>query len=183
MRFRPFALERYFARYEFNVRYVLCASDCRTRTVGDLMALEPSLSQRLGALKLGYVDSRGTPSLREGVATMYSSINPEQVLVHAGAQEAILWFYFALLAAGDEVIVHSPCYASHREVPLAIVVNMPHNPTGYSFDSGQFTRLCGFAVERGIVLFSDEVFRESEHSEADLLPAACDLADSAVSLG
>ena len=34
MHFRSFALEWFFARYEFSVRHVLCASDCR-RDVDD----------------------------------------------------------------------------------------------------------------------------------------------------
>lgn len=216
MRFRPFALERFFARYEFSVRHVLCASDCRTRTVNDIAALEPGLLERLGSLSLGYVDSRGAPSLRGVLSGIYQRIDPDQVLVCSGAQEAILWFYFATLSPGDEVVVHTPCYASHREVPStigatvvpwrgdpahgfaldlaeletlltprtrAIVVNAPHNPTGFIFRRADFERLAELAHDRGIVLFSDEVFRESEHIEELRLPAACDLTPTAVSLG
>ena len=216
MQLRPFALERFFARYEFSVRHVLCASDCQTRTVGEVDALEPGLLERLASLPLGYVDSRGAPALREVLAGIYEQINREQVLVHAGAQEAIFWFYVAALVPGDEVVVHTPCYASHREVPRAIgatvvpwradparrfaldidelegllssrtraiVVNVPHNPTGFIFERRAFERLARLAHDRGIILFSDEVFRECEHVEVLRLPAACDLTPTAVSLG
>jgi len=64
-----------------------------------------------------------------------------------------------------------------------IVVNLPHNPTGYLMDRDAFRATVRFAEERGIVLFCDEVYRESEHEPADRLPAACDVGDLAVSLG
>jgi len=48
---------------------------------------------------------------------------------------------------------------------------------------GDFARLAAFAEEKGITLFCDEVYRESEYSLEDRLPAACELSASAVSLG
>jgi aspartate/methionine/tyrosine aminotransferase len=40
-----------------------------------------------------------------------------------------------------------------------------------------------FAQEKNLILFSDEVYRESEYDPADRLPAACDMGEHAVSLG
>ena len=37
----PFELERYFAEHEFSSKYLLCASDCESYSIGDLLALEP----------------------------------------------------------------------------------------------------------------------------------------------
>ena len=64
-----------------------------------------------------------------------------------------------------------------------LYVNQPHNPTGTLMDGITFERVAGLARARGIVLFSDEVYRELEHDPAIRLPAACDLDESAVSLG
>jgi aspartate/methionine/tyrosine aminotransferase len=47
----------------------------------------------------------------------------------------------------------------------------------------EFDRLNRMLEERDILLFSDEVYRESEYSADDRLPAACDLNQRAVSLG
>ena len=44
-------------------------------------------------------------------------------------------------------------------------------------------RLQALAQERGIILFCDEVYRESEHDAAERLPAGCDAGPLAVSLG
>jgi aspartate/methionine/tyrosine aminotransferase len=40
-----------------------------------------------------------------------------------------------------------------------------------------------FALENNLLLFSDEVYRESEYDPASRLPAACDYGEHAVSLG
>jgi len=65
----------------------------------------------------------------------------------------------------------------------AIVINCPNNPTGYLMRRDQFARLATLAEERGLTLFSDEVYRLLEHDPKDRLPAACDLYPRAVSLG
>jgi len=65
----------------------------------------------------------------------------------------------------------------------AVIVNLPHNPTGYLMTAAEQARLVEICRARGLLLFSDEVYRELEHNPADRLPAACDLYENAVSLG
>jgi len=65
----------------------------------------------------------------------------------------------------------------------AVVVNTPHNPTGYHLTHTEQTEVMNLVEKHGAVLFSDEVYRESEFDPAERLPAACDLSDQAVSLG
>lgn len=65
----------------------------------------------------------------------------------------------------------------------AVIVNCPHNPTGYLMQAAEQTALVAFCRQHGLLLFSDEVYRELEHNPADRLPAACDLYENAVSLG
>ena len=64
-----------------------------------------------------------------------------------------------------------------------IVLNSPHNPTGYHAPAEVFLAVVRLAEERGITLFSDEVYRGSEYRPQDRLPAACDASPTAVSLG
>ncbi len=216
MRLLPFKLERYFARYEFDVEYLLCSSDCEALTVGELLALEPGAAERFERHWLGYTESPGSPALRREICGLYRTIAPDQVLVHSGAEEAIFLFMHAMLKAGDHVIVHWPCYQSLVEVARGIgcnvtrweaheadgwaldvaalrrhlrpntrviVINTPHNPTGYLMSPETFRSVHEIAQEAGITLFCDEVYRESEHRPADRLPAACDVGSHAVSLG
>jgi aspartate/methionine/tyrosine aminotransferase len=65
----------------------------------------------------------------------------------------------------------------------AIVINTPHNPTGYLMSRADYEAVHKFARENNLLLFSDEVYRESEYDPATRLPAACDLGDYAISLG
>ena len=65
----------------------------------------------------------------------------------------------------------------------AVIVNLPHNPTGYLMTAGEQARLVEICGKHGLLLFSDEVYRELEHNPADTLPAAADLYENAVSLG
>jgi aspartate/methionine/tyrosine aminotransferase len=120
MQISPFKLERYFAKYEFNVRYLLCSSDCESLSIGELLALEPNAEEVLKTQWLGYSDSPGALTLRQEVSRLYHGIQPEQILVHSGAEEAIFLFMNAALQPGDHVIVHWPCYQSLYEIARSI---------------------------------------------------------------
>ena len=216
MHLPPFKLERYFAKYEFNTEFLLCSSDCEAMSVADLLAFEEGAAEKLQNVWLGYTESQGSPSLRREICNLYTSMQPEDILVHTGAGEAIYLFMYAAFKEGDHVIVHSPGYQSLAEVARSvgcdispwmareedgwalnmnelrhlmrsntkgIVINTPHNPTGYLMPRADFEELNKFVQENNLILFSDEVYRESEYDPADRLPAACDMGEHAVSLG
>lgn len=121
---RPFALERYFARYEFDTRYLLCASDPETLSLEELLAHDSGSAQRLAGLRLGYVESRGTGALRAAIAALYERCGAESVLAHSGAEEAIFVFMNAALQRGDHAIVQFPAYQSHYSVAERIGVDV-----------------------------------------------------------
>ncbi len=64
-----------------------------------------------------------------------------------------------------------------------VVVNFPHNPSGYVMPEVEFRALIELLRERGILLLSDEVYRGLEARSTDRLPAAVDLYENAISLG
>ena len=216
MKVEPFLLERFFAEHEFSARHLLCASDCETLSLGELLALEPGADETCSALRLGYTETAGSPALRREIASLYEGIGADDVLVFSGAEEAIFVFMNAVLAAGDGVVVHSPCYQSLAAAAgaagcrvtrwpavaeqgwaldpgdlaalagagtRAVVVNFPHNPTGFLPGRQEFSALVETARSRGLLLFSDEVYRFLEYDPADRLPAACELYEKGVSLG
>ncbi len=119
---RPFALERFFARYEFTTRYVLCSSDPETLPLRELLALEPGCDERFAELRLGYTETRGSPDLRRHIAATYDRIDGENVLVHAGPQEAIFAFASVAFERGDHAIVQFPAYQSQYSVAEGIGV-------------------------------------------------------------
>lgn len=120
LRFAPFLLERWFATREFSAPHVLCASDCETMSVGELLALAPGAADALAALRLGYTESAGHPELRRAIAQQYASVGPNDVLVHAGAEEAVFTLMHAALGPGDHALVHAPGYQSLWEIARGI---------------------------------------------------------------
>lgn len=118
--FQPFALERFFAKHEFSAPYLLCSSDCESFPVRELLAMEPEAVDRLLDLRLGYTETRGAPSLRAALAALYAGMGAEGIFVHAGAEEAILNLYLALVSPGDRVVVNAPAYQSLAEIPRAL---------------------------------------------------------------
>lgn len=73
--------------------------------------------------------------------------------------------------------------AAIRPTTRVISVNFPHNPTGKVLTVDAFRRLGALCDERGVHLFSDEVYRGLERDPARTLPQAADLTPNGLSLG
>jgi len=115
-----FALERYFARWEFAVRHLLCASDVEGWPMAELLALADDETRAAWAdLRLGYAESPGHPLLRAEIARLYDGPDAGDVLVFSGAEEAIFCLLNVLLGPGDHAIVTWPGYQSLHEVARA----------------------------------------------------------------
>jgi aspartate/methionine/tyrosine aminotransferase len=120
VRIADFELERYFARWEFAVRHLLCASDVEGFPMADLLALADDETRALwDGLRLGYTESTGHPLLRREIAGLYERIEPDEVLVFAGAEEAIFCLLNVLVGPGDHAVVTWPGYQSLYEVARA----------------------------------------------------------------
>ena len=63
-----------------------------------------------------------------------------------------------------------------------LVVNFPHNPTGYLPTEAQLDGIIELAREHDLVIFSDEMYRLLEYEPATRLPAVCDRYEKGVSL-
>jgi aspartate/methionine/tyrosine aminotransferase len=216
MQIADFALERYFAQWEFHVRHVLCASDLEPLTLHELLALADAPTRSMwDDLRLGYTESLGHPLLRAEIASLYTTVAADDVITFVGAEEGIFLAMHALLQARDHAVVLWPAYQSLYEVarsigasvtlvPLdpnswafdpetvlaairpntrLIVVNFPHSPTGALASRDAFRHLTTHAEQRGITLFSDEVYRGLELAESERLPAAVDIGRRTISLG
>ena len=121
MRIAEFELERYFARWEFAVRHILCASDIQAFSLRELLALaDGGTREKWDALTLGYTESLGHPLLRAEIATLYENVSADDVLVTVGAEEAIFLTMQGLLAPGDHAVVVWPAYQSLFEVARSI---------------------------------------------------------------
>ena len=209
-----FRLEVYLGKWEFAARHHLTASDAQTLSVAEVLG--PEGVEELAALPLGYTPTWGTDALREAIAATYETVEPDDVLVFAGAEEAMFWALQELAGAGGHAIVTVPNYQSMESLPVAtgaavsglalrpedgwaldldalaalvrpettlVAVNFPNNPTGALPEPDTWAALVALCDERGIRLFSDEVYRGLEPDGTASLPQAADFSATAVSLG
>src|SRR5690349_15871179 len=98
MHIQDFALERWFARWEFSVKHVLGASDVEGLGLEELLSLADGSTRELwNHLTLGYTESLGHPLLRTEIASLYDAVTPDDVLTLVGAEEGIFLAMHALL--------------------------------------------------------------------------------------
>ena len=163
-----------------------------------------------------YPPGPGIPELRQAVAAHQKrfyglDVDPDtEVLVTAGATEAIAAAMLALLEPGDEVIAFEPYYDSYAasiamagatRVPVTlrppafrpdldalrdavtsrtrlILLNSPHNPTGMVLSRSELAAIASLAVERDLLVVSDEVYEhmvfDGEHVPIASLPGMRD---------
>ncbi len=146
-----------------------------------------------------YPPGPGMPELRRAIADHQRrwygiELDPEtEIVVTAGATEALAAALLGMLDAGDEVIVFEPMYDSYqagialagaRAVPVLlapdangryvfdpdeleravsertklILLNTPHNPTGKVFDIDELELVARVAIERDLIVVTDEVY-------------------------
>lgn len=209
MNLPPFETELYYAEYEFSSPHLLSASDCQTMTVGELLELAKVPPEKLLELSLGYTESQGHPELREAIGYRYS-LSADNVLVLGSPIEGL--YLLSRLFEG-ETIVLTPAYDALRNLPAhyvpwqllptdtgwsldiealdqlatpdtqLLVVNFPHNPTGYVPTPEEWERLVEWAAARDIWLFCDEMYDGLLRPEVEPLPSAVGMYRRAIVLG
>src|SRR4029077_7133585 len=105
--------------------------------MADLLALADDETAGLWAnLRLGYSEAPGHPLLRAEIATLYDTLEADDVLVFAGAEEAIFCLSNVLLGPGDHAVVTWPGYQSLYEVGRAagadITLHELREPAGWA---------------------------------------------------
>ncbi|MEV6506824.1 pyridoxal phosphate-dependent aminotransferase [Streptomyces sp. NPDC051642] len=157
-----------------------------------------------------YPPGPGVPELRTAIAAHQQrryglSYDPDtEVLVTAGATEAIAAALLALVEPGDEVIAFEPYYDSYAaciamaggtRVPVTLrpsegrfrldldelraavtdrtrllLINTPHNPTGTVLTREELAAIAELAVERDLLVITDEVYEHLVFDEAEHIP-------------
>ena len=140
MRVPDFLLERFFARYEFSVPYLLCASDVEGWPMADVLALADDEVRGLwDGLRLGYTEAMGHPLLRAEIARqLFERLDGDDVLVFSGASEGIFALVNVALEPGDHAVVVWPAYQSLHEVARSLGADVTllelHESDGWALD-------------------------------------------------
>lgn len=143
MHLKPFLLEKFLSEFEFSVRHLLCASDCESFSIKEILELEPESRDMFQSLYLGYAETQGDPELRYEISQLYKDFDPEDILVHSGAQEAIFNFMVTHVDTGYHAIVQYPAYQSLYESAKATgaEVSFWKSGDGFSFDPEDIKKL------------------------------------------
>ncbi|MGE5653222.1 MAG: aminotransferase class I/II-fold pyridoxal phosphate-dependent enzyme [Bacillota bacterium] len=120
MRIEPFAIERWFAKYEFLAKYNLAESCVQSFTVAELLDLTRTSMAEVLAHPLGYSESNGCAELRELIAGLYPGATAANVLVTVGAIEANFLALSALVKPGGQVVSEFPAYQQLYSIPEAL---------------------------------------------------------------
>lgn len=70
-----------------------------------------------------------------------------------------------------------------RKNTRAILINTPHNPTGYVISETMLDEIISLCRKHDLYLFCDEVYKGLELGDTQATPSACDRYEKAVSLG
>lgn len=93
--------------------------------------IKDAAKQALDAGATRYTAVEGTPRLRAAVAAWLGrahglDVSPAEIIVTAGAKQAIHHAFHALLEPGDEVVLPAPCWVSYAEIAkLAGAIPVP----------------------------------------------------------
>jgi aspartate aminotransferase len=143
--------------------------------------------------KTGYTTNNGIPELRAAISKKFKTENgvkyhPDQLIVTAGASEALHIVMQALVNTGDRVLCPDPGFVSYASlatlaggtpvsVPLTMtlhidveqamklmdkakifVLNSPGNPTGAVENRESIKAIVEYAADKGVTVVSDEVY-------------------------
>ena len=128
-----FRLETHFAKWEFNARHHMTASDAESVSLADLLGMASDEDRAAYQnMWLGYTETWGEPALRAEIAATYAAQSADDILCFAGASEGIFAANSVLLERGDHAIVVTPNYQSHETLPSMIceATGVPLDPEG-----------------------------------------------------
>jgi aspartate aminotransferase len=156
--------------------------------------------------KTGYTSNAGIEELRDAISQKFRQENgltysQDQIIVTAGASEALHIVLQALVNRGDRVLLADPGFVSYAAlatladgrpegVPLdsqfhldiekaktaidgarIFVLNSPSNPTGAMEDEESIRALVEYADDAGVTVVSDEVYEHFSYEKPHVSPA------------
>ncbi len=128
MKIKPFAVEEWMNAWETKAVYNIAETCVDSVSLQELFAVAEvdgaaflnSFSQR----RLTYGDIEGAPELLRGIASLYKTILPEEIVPTHGAAGANHHLFYSLVEPGDRVISVSPTYQQLLSIPEGYGANL-----------------------------------------------------------
>ncbi len=147
-----------------------------------------------------YIANNGTLALRERIAKFETeknsfAVSAEQIIVTAGATEALQVALTGILNAGDEVIIPTPAFVLYEQLvklcggkcvmmdtaaddfqirdidrfvtdkTKAIILNTPNNPSGVILDEESLAQVRAAVKGKPIFVLCDDVYRQLVYTD------------------
>jgi aspartate/methionine/tyrosine aminotransferase len=108
MKIEYFKMERMQSQWENLVDYNLSESGVHPLTLQELISDQDM--QEIPRTNLGYLQTNGTPELRERVCALYPGTDIENILITTGSAEANFLLAWSQIDPGDEALFMIPNY-------------------------------------------------------------------------
>jgi aspartate/methionine/tyrosine aminotransferase len=105
----PFQSERLLSLWQNRVEYDLTETGVEPMHLRELVSRE-ELDEIHDSVQLRYIQTDGTPALKEAVRALYPGMGPENLLLANGSAEANFVAMWRLVEPGDEVLALLPNY-------------------------------------------------------------------------
>ena len=124
MNIKPFAVEEWMNAYETGARYNIAETCVDSISLDELFELsgthKESFLNKLCARRLTYGYIEGSPDLKEGIAALYHTIRPDEIVPAHGASGANHHVFYSLINPGDKVISIMPSYQQLYSNPASL---------------------------------------------------------------
>lgn len=124
MNIKPFAVEEWMNAYETGARYNIAETCVDSISLDELFELsgthKESFLNKLCARRLTYGYIEGSPDLKEGIAALYHTIRPDEIVPAHGASGANHHVFYSLINPGDKVISIMPSYQQLYSIPASL---------------------------------------------------------------
>lgn len=141
MKIEPFQSERLLSIWQNQVEFDFTETGVHPLFLHELVTRD-ELDEIHQTLQLRYIQTNGTPPLKEAICGLYEGVVPDNILVTNGSAEANFITLWRLLEPGDEVAVMLPNY---MQAP------------GFARSFGAVTRPFFLRQDRGWALDIDEL--------------------------
>jgi aspartate/methionine/tyrosine aminotransferase len=113
MKIEPFQSERLLSIWQNQVKYDFTETGVHPLHIHEYITRE-EFNQLYDEVQLRYIQTNGTPELKDAICQMYPGATPEHILVTNGSAEANFISIWHLIEPGDEVVA---LYPNYMQVP------------------------------------------------------------------
>lgn len=124
MNIKPFAVEEWMNAYETGAKYNIAETCVDSISLDELFELsgtdKDAFLNKLCARRLTYGAIEGSSDLKEGIASLYHTMAPQEIVPTHGASGGNHHVFYSLINPGDKVISIMPSYQQLYSIPASL---------------------------------------------------------------